>query len=168
MRGSGRYGCGSSGSLRGNARAVSRQHRKLLVHDLLHGGELIANNALYAQSGRAVYADGTTSFVTLLANAGTGTLVGVSAGFDGSGNIAVDFASAGYAGAPPMDLVPPGGRLAGNAALAHLPVLDFNGQLRQPQADIGAYRSNPLGNGGWPLQGGFKDTDLIFADGFEP
>lgn len=132
------------------------------------GSVLIANNALYAQSGRAVYADGTTSFVTLLANAGTGTLVGVSAGFDGSGNIAVDFASAGYAGAPPMDLVPPGGRLAGNAALAHLPVLDFNGQLRQPQADIGAYRSNPLGNGGWPLQGGFKDTDLIFADGFEP
>ncbi len=132
------------------------------------GSVLIANNALYVANGRAVYADGTTSLVTMLANVGTGTLAGVSGGFDGSGNIATDFVSANHSGAPPMDLVPPGGRLAGTAAITHLPADDFNGRLRQPQADIGAYRANPLGNTSWPLQGGFKDLDSIFVDGFEP
>ena len=131
------------------------------------GNVLIANNALYAQSGRAVYADGTTSLVTMLANAGQGTLAGVSAGFNNAGNLAMDFASANYSGVPPMDLVPANGLLVGTANAANLAELDFNAALRLPQADIGAYRSNPVGNSGWPLQAGFKTADLIFADGFE-
>lgn len=134
----------------------------------VNGSVLIANNALYAQNGHAVYAAGTTALVTMLANAGKGSLTGVSGGFDSSGNITTDFALANYSGIPPMDLVPPGGRLAGTAAIAQLAIDDFNGRTRQPQADIGAYRSNPAGNDGWPLQAGFKNTDSIFADGFEP
>lgn len=131
------------------------------------GSMLISNNALYAANGRAVYADGTTALVTMSANAGTGSLSGVSGGFDSTGDIGIDFASANYTGAPPMDLVPPGGRLAGHANGAHLPADDFNGRFRQPRIDIGAYRTDALGNTGWPLQAGFKDTDSIFADGFE-
>ena len=134
----------------------------------VNGSVLIANNALYAQSGRAVYAGGTTSLVTMLANAGKGTLIGVSGGFDSSGSIATDFTSANYSGIPPTDLVPPGGRLAGTAAIAALAVDDFNARVRLPQADIGAYRSNPAGNTGWSLQAGFKNIDMIFANGFEP
>ena len=140
--------------------------------DALHingvsGSVLIANNALYAQNGRAVYADGTTGLVTMLANAGKGTLAGVGSGFDGSGNIAADFTSANYTGAPPMDLVPANGLLVGTANSATLAELDFNAVLRLPQTDVGAYRAHAVGNRGWPLQAGFKLAELIFADGFE-
>ncbi len=140
--------------------------------DALHindvsGSVLVANNALYAQSGRAVYADGATGQVTMLANIGSGTLSGVSGGFNASGNIATDFASANYSGRPPMDLVPRGGLLVGGADPASLPGDDFNGVSRAPWRDTGAYRGDPAGNAGWPLQEGFKTLPLIFADGFD-
>lgn len=146
---------------------VLKAHGDAIHLNNVGGSVLIANNALYAPNGRAVSAAGATNLVTMLANVGKGTLTGVSGGFDGSGNLATDFVSANYSGAPPMDLVPPGGRLAGNAVIAHLPADDFNGRLRLKQADIGAYRSNPVGNTVWPLQRGFKDIDTIFADSFE-
>lgn len=140
--------------------------------DALHindvsGSVLVANNALYAPGGRAVYADGTTAQVSMLANFGSGTLSGVSTGFNGSGNIAADFASANYSGRPPMDLVPRTGLLVGSADAASLAVDDFNGVQRTPQRDVGAYRADPSGNTGWALQEGFKVQPLIFADGFD-
>ncbi len=129
---------------------------------------MIANNALYAGNGRAVYADGTTTQITMLANIGSGSLSGVSGGFDASGNIATDFAAASYAGAPPMDLVPLGGRLAGSANPANLASDDFNLRLRTPQSDVGAYRADAAGNMAWPLQASFKVVDMLFKDGFDP
>jgi len=49
-----------------------------------------------------------------------------------------------------------------------LAVDDFNAESRFPAVDVGAYRNNPAGNQGWPLQAGFKQLgDTIFADGFD-
>jgi len=76
--------------------------------DALHlsdvaGDVLVANNAFYAPNGNAIFANGATDQVTFVANVGTGSLSGVSGGFDASGDIAADFGSANYSGAPPQD-----------------------------------------------------------------
>ena len=162
---------GSQGGTVGNLDIINNTVLKasgdaIHINDIT-GSVLIANNGLYAANGRAVYADGTTALVTMSANVGTGSLSGASGGFDGSGHIGTDFAQANYTGAPPMDLVPAGGRLAGHANGTTLPVDDFNVRQRHPQVDVGAYRADPLGNTGWSLQAGFKDLDMIFADGFD-
>jgi parallel beta helix pectate lyase-like protein len=129
---------------------------------------LIANNALYAPNGSAVFANGTTGLVTMIANVGTGALSGVSGGFDAGGDIATDFSDANYSGTPPQDLVPRAGRLVGSADAATIAGDDFNAVSRSPLVDVGAYRNDPAGNQGWPLQAGFKTLgDNIFADGFE-
>jgi hypothetical protein len=129
---------------------------------------LVANNAFYAASGNAIFAGGATDQVTLVANVGTGSLSGVSGGFDASGDIAADFSNANYSGAPPQDLVPRAGRLVGTADAATLAPDDFNAASRSPALDVGAYRNDPAGNQGWPLQAGFKQLgDAIFANGFE-
>jgi len=141
--------------------------------DALHindvaGVVLIANNALYAASGNAVFANGMTNLVTLTANVGTGSLSGVSGGFDASGNIATDFSAANYSGAPPQDLVPRSGRLVGTGDAATISADDFNAESRFPLLDVGAYKSNAAGNQGWPLQAGFKVlSNAIFADGVD-
>lgn len=141
--------------------------------DALHisgvaGSILIANNAFYAANGNAMFANGATELVTSIANVGTGALSGLSSGFDASGDIAADFTAANYSGAPPQDLVPRTGRLVGSADAATLAIDDFNVVARTPQLDVGAYRSNPAGNTGWPLQAGFKEFgDEVFADGFD-
>jgi hypothetical protein len=141
--------------------------------DALHisdvaGPVLVANNALYAPNGNAVFANGSTNLVTLIANVGTGGLSGVSGGFDASGDIATDFTDANFSGAPPQDLVPQSGRLVGTADAATIATDDFNAEQRFPDLDVGAYRNHPGGNPGWPLQAGFKVLfDEIFADGFD-
>ncbi|MGH8174480.1 MAG: right-handed parallel beta-helix repeat-containing protein [Rhodanobacteraceae bacterium] len=141
--------------------------------DALHisdvaGTVLVANNALYAPNGNAIFASGMPSLVTLAANVGTGSLSGVTSGFDASGDAATDFSAANYSGAPPQDLVPRTGRLVGSADAATLAIDDFNAVARLPLIDVGAYRSNPAGNTGWPLQAGFKEFgDVIFANGFD-
>ena len=131
------------------------------------GDVLIANNALYAPNGRAIYVDGASNLAISLANVGTGSLTGVSGGFENTGNIATDFSLANYSGTPPMDLVPMSERLVGSANTDNLAADDFNLRLRIPQADVGAYRADPAGNPGWLLQAGFKSIDSIFEDGFE-
>jgi hypothetical protein len=140
--------------------------------DALHisdvaGAVVVANNALYAASGNAVFASGSTNLVTLVANVGMGALSGVSGGFDASGDIATDFSAADFSGAPPQDLVPRTGRLVGTADAATIAADDFNGRSRAPDLDVGAYRNDPAGNQGWPLQAGFKDLDEIFASNFD-
>ncbi len=141
--------------------------------DALHisdvaGAVLVANNALYAANGNAVFAGGSSNLVTMVANVGTGSLSGVSGGFDASGDITTDFSDASDSGAPPQDLVPRAGRLVGTGDAATLAVDDFNAEARSPAVDVGAYRNNPAGNQGWPLQAGFKQFgDAIFTDGFD-
>ena len=73
----------------------------------------------------------------------------------------------GGAGHRHVQVAPPAGRLVGGADATNLPTDDFNAMSRNPQLDIGAYRSNASGNPGWPLQVGFKTFDPVFANGFE-
>ena len=131
------------------------------------GAVVVANNALYAPTGNAIYVDGATGFVAASANVGVGALSGIAGGFDASGDIATDFASANYGGAPPQDLVPRAGHLVGAADAATIAIDDFNAMPRGATLDVGAYRNDPDGNPGWPLQAGFKSIDSIFANGFE-
>ena len=71
------------------------------------GSVLIANNALYAQSGNAIRLGGTTSMVTVLGNVGIGAVSGMS-GFT-QGSLAGDFVSANFSGAVPNDVFPKAG-----------------------------------------------------------
>jgi hypothetical protein len=133
------------------------------------GTVLIANNAIYAPNGYAIRASGTLAGMTVAANAGTGSLIGVTSGFNAAGNIVNDFFGASLSGTPPQNLVPrSGGVLAGAANTADLPTDDFSTLARGSSADIGAYRVVANGNPGWPLQTGFKIADEIFTNGFEP
>ncbi len=127
---------------------------------------LIANNALYANGHNAVFASGATNLVTLSHNVGSGSLSGVSTGFDASGDIAADFVAGSYAGALPQNLIPQL-RLAGSADAAHLASDDFDGVVRGTSSDVGAYRARANELPSWILQASFKQSPRIFADGFE-
>jgi hypothetical protein len=130
------------------------------------GTVTIANNAIYAPNGNAITANGTLTGVSVSANAGQGSLNGVSSGFSANGNLAADFFAATLSGAPPQDLVPKGSLLPDAANATLLAADDFDGTPRHA-ADIGAYRANPDGATGWTLGNGFKTLDEIFFDGFQ-
>jgi hypothetical protein len=130
------------------------------------GTVLIANNAIYAPTGYAVRASGTTANVTLVANAGQGTLNGVSGVFANTGNIANDFVGASLTGVPPQNLIPKGALLSGTANAADEPADDFDARPRAGHNDIGAYRAG--GAPGWTIAPAFKTFDEIFLGDFEP
>ncbi len=132
------------------------------------GPVVVANNALFAQSGYAIRASGDTSQLTTLGNAGSGSLSGVSGGFDDSGQIALDLVSASYSGTLPQEVFPAvGSLLIGTASVAWAATDDFNGLPRTGPADIGAYRWQSGGNPGWTLAEDFKQLATVFLDDFE-
>lgn len=134
----------------------------------ISGSVIIANNALFAQSGDAIRVSGNTAQLTVVANAGSGGLTGLSTGFNASGNISLDLVAASYSGHLPQDVFPAvGSLLMGAANPTYLALDDFNGLSRLGAADIGAYRSHPDGNPGWTLAEDFKELLLIFLEGFE-
>jgi hypothetical protein len=130
------------------------------------GTATIANNAIYAPNGDAIAANGTLTQLSVIANAGQGSLNGVSGGFSATGNLTADFFSATLSGAPPQNLIPMGSLLPSAANVLLLAPDDFDGTPRH-SADIGAYRANPSGTVGWVLAGNFKILDDIFFNGFE-
>ena len=134
------------------------------------GSVLIANNAVYAQSGAAIrLISGNTGLVSLAGNVGRGGLSGANSGYlDGNG-IAADFVSGHFNGAPPIDLFPKqGSALIGAASAAHVTALDFNGTSRAGSSDAGAYLFNANGNPGWRIAGGFKPASGIVAPPMPP
>lgn len=122
------------------------------------GAVTIANNALYAQAGMAVFlGPGDTSMLTLVGNVGVG---GVSGGMGGvsAGDLAADLVDGHYAGVPPIDVFPAmGGALVGTGDPAYVVDDDFNTTPRGGVADVGAYAYDPAGNPGWPLAEEFKE-----------
>jgi MYXO-CTERM domain-containing protein len=94
----------------------------------------------------------------VVGNVGFGGIAGVD-GTLGAGDIATDFVSASYAGAPPMDVFPaPGGALVGSGDATTVVEDDFNCTQRPAGTpDAGAYLADPSGNPGWTLQAGFKE-----------
>jgi MYXO-CTERM domain-containing protein len=129
------------------------------------GSVLIANNAVYSQSGDAIrVGGGDLGAVTVVGNVGQGSLNGVSAGL-AAGNLTNDFIAANYGNALPNDVFPKAGSaLIGAGDSGHLADDDFNGTLRNGVADVGAYvfaASNP----GWTLGEGFKDETPVTGTG---
>jgi hypothetical protein len=121
------------------------------------GSVVIANNAVYANSGSGIaLISGNIGLVTVAGNVGVGGLSGGSGGF-ATGVLAADLVAAHYNGAPPIDLFPKtGGALIGSGVTAHAPIEDFNGNARNGAADVGAYRFQMGGNPGWTLAPAFK------------
>lgn len=123
------------------------------------GSVIIANNALYAQQGRAIYVNGgDTSMVQMIGNVGEGGIEGFDATL-GAGSLAADFLGGNYSGAPPIDLFPaPDGALVGAGDPSQAVDDDFNCNARGDAApDVGAYLFDPDGNPGWTIAEGFKD-----------
>ncbi|MDH3728656.1 MAG: right-handed parallel beta-helix repeat-containing protein [Myxococcales bacterium] len=123
----------------------------------ISGPVVIANNALYAQTGRAFFVNGGTSGLVFEGNSGVGgasdPLVMLS------GSLASDFVDASFDGAPPMDLFPAlGSTLEAAGSAAHVTIDDFNGTSRDGVADVGAYAFSAEGNPGWALNAAFKTS----------
>ena len=113
------------------------------------GPIVLANNALYAQAGLAVFVADSTAFLTPRGNVGIG-----QASADGfvEGDFAADFVDANFSGAPPMDVFPRVlGALVGTGDSADVVEFDFNGTARGGVADVGAYVFDSSGNSGWVL-----------------
>jgi hypothetical protein len=142
-----------------------------VVHNTIIGGGLqvrnvvgpvlIANNAVYSESGVAIsLISGNLSLVTVAGNVGRGGLSGTSSGYTEGKGLATDFIGAHF-GVPPIDVFPKiGSALIGAANAAHATAIDFNGTSRSGSNDVGAYRFSDLGNPGWRISAGFK-TDTI-------
>ena len=121
------------------------------------GSVVIANNAVYSQSGRAItLASGDLRQVILAGNVGQGGLVGGSSGYTEGNGIANDFVN-GHFGGLPIDLFPRAGSAliaAGDGVIA--PTFDFNGSTRLAPHDSGAYAFRAIGNPGWVLTEALK------------
>lgn len=127
------------------------------------GPVLIANNAVYSESGTAIrLISGDTGMVTAAGNVGRGGISGTSGGYTEGKGIDADFVDARYDGAPPIDPFPAAGSaLVEAGAAGHITELDFNGTPRNGVADAGAYAFDPDGNPGWTLAAAFKDTGTL-------
>lgn len=122
------------------------------------GPVLIANNAVYSQSGTAIeLISGDIGQVTVAGNVGRGGLSGAQGGYSDGNGIEADFIDAHFRGEPPIDLFPgSSSALVGNGDSRYAAEFDFNGTRREGDPDAGAYAFNPDGNPGWVLAPGFK------------
>jgi len=123
------------------------------------GSVIIANNAVYAQAGSAIFASGgDTSGVTIAGNVGEGGVSGLPGSGFAQGDLSADFVDGHYGGAPPIDVFPAvGSALIEAGDPAHGVEDDFNATPREGTLDVGAYRFDPDGNPGWPIGEGFKE-----------
>lgn len=121
------------------------------------GPVLVANNAVYSQSGTAIrLISGNLGQVTVAGNVGRGGIEGKSGGFVTGQAIEADLVAGHYRGAPPIDLFPaPGSALIGAGTASYRAERDFNGTLRT-STDAGAYQYSAGGNPGWQIVAGFK------------
>jgi hypothetical protein len=121
------------------------------------GPVVIANNAVYSESGTAIrLISGSLGQVTVAGNVGRGGIEGKSSGFVAGQAITADLVDGHYRGEPPIDVFPAAGSAligAGNAS--YRTERDFNGTLRTG-ADAGAYQYSASGNPGWTITAGFK------------
>jgi len=122
------------------------------------GPVLVANNAVYAESGAAIrLISGNTGQVTVAGNVGAGGISGTNSGYVQGNGIGPDSTAGHYGGAPPIDLFPAGGSaLIAAGSASHVADVDFNATPRGGVADAGAYKFQSSGNPGWKLGAGFK------------
>ena len=122
------------------------------------GKVLVANNAVYSQSGTAIrVVSGNRSLVSLSGNIGLGGLSGASTGMAQGYAVSIDFVSANFLGSPPSDLYPrAAGALIGAATLEYATKVDFNGRKRVEPIDAGAYEFVSIENPGWRIAAEIK------------
>ncbi len=130
------------------------------------GSILVANNAIYASGGRAIRMAGALGGLVVSGNVGTGTLEGVTSGFDASGELARDFVGATLSGGVPNDVFPrAGSALVAAGDPAHVVTDDFDGTSRGGIADVGAYAFGAGVGPGWALAEGFKPPPTPITPG---
>lgn len=113
------------------------------------GPVVVANNAVYAMSGRAIFVRDAHPMLVIAGNVGEGGTAGFSGGFTAS-TMAADLSGASYSGTIPNDVFPrAGGGLIASGDAAHVPADDFNGTARMGVADVGAYAFGDGSNPGW-------------------
>ena len=121
------------------------------------GSVVIANNAIYSESGKSLELSNTNNaLLKLSGNVGAGTYDG-SSGFK-QGNILTDFVQGHYKGTPPIDLHPAAkSKLVGAGDSSVIATTDFDGNLFGRSIDAGAYVYNATQNKlGWTLSASFK------------
>lgn len=123
------------------------------------GSVTIANNALYAEGGAAIFiGGGDLTDVVIAGNVGMGGNLGGDGQGYVDGNIVGDFVDGHHGGMPPIDVFPAeGGALVGAGDAAYVPADDFNTVARAGAADVGAYAFDPAGNPGWTIAAEFKE-----------
>jgi hypothetical protein len=165
------FGSGSDGIAMQQHQAGSPANLMVLHNTVLHasndaislrnavGSVVIANNAVYAQDGSALFVGaGDLTGLIVAGNVGEGGLAGTSGGLS-PGAIGSDFVMAHYQGAPPIDVFPAtGSALVAAGDGAHAVDDDFNGTPRADSLDAGAYVYAARGNPGWIPAEGFKDV----------
>ena len=127
------------------------------------GPVLIANNAIYSQSGNAIrLISGSLSLVTVAGNVGHGGLSGASSGYTEGKGIGADFVAAHY-GVPPIDVFPKSGSAligAGERGPCNAARFQRHSRAAAPttwaRIAVGA-----SGNPGWQLAAGFKTSGNI-------
>jgi hypothetical protein len=121
-----------------------------------NGPVVLANNALYAMGGQAIFVSGSAATIVAVGNVGIG---GAAVGTLAPGSPSADFVMATFSGGVPNDVFPrPGSALIGAGDAMYVPADDFNGTARGGVADVGAYRYDAAGNPGWTLAEGFRDS----------
>lgn len=125
------------------------------------GAVTIANNALFADTGSAIFLrGGDLGAVVVAGNVGEGGMLGGDGQGYVDGSIAADFVDGHYGGMPAIDVFPaPGGALVGAGDPAHAVDDDFNTLPRagRGEVDVGAYAFDPAGNPGWTIAAEFKE-----------
>jgi hypothetical protein len=154
-----RHQAGSPSNIRLVHNTIVTTGNGVVIRDV-SGDVLIANNAIYSQSGPAInLVSGDTSQVTVIGNVGIGGTFGVSGGFASGNSVGADFVDVSYSSDPPADAFPAiGSALIGAGSSSYATQIDFNGTQRDGNVDAGAYRFDPNGNPGWALIPGFKDS----------
>jgi hypothetical protein len=121
------------------------------------GPVLIANNAVYARRIAIRLISGSLEQVQLAGNVGAGGLSGARSGYVTGNGISADFVEGYFNGVPPIDLFPAvGSALIDGGDPTYVTAVDFNGNARSGNADVGAYRFDAGGNAGWVVTMGFK------------
>jgi hypothetical protein len=121
------------------------------------GPVIIANNAIYSESGKSLELSNTlNTSLKLSGNVGSGAYDGLS-GFK-QGNISTDFVQGHYKGQPPIDVRPaPGSKLIGAGNSTTAVTTDFDGNTFNHLVDTGAYAYNSTKNKlSWALSANFK------------
>ena len=145
-----------------NNTIIANTQNAISINSTVTDPIVIANNAIYSRTGRALQLPGTNN-INLSGNVGSGSVSpGLSQSqFNSTGNILTDFLGLDWTG-PGLNAFPAIGSKLIGAGIANLqPTNDFNATARLGSNDAGAYAFDTSGNPGWEVGEGFKFVPVI-------